>query len=256
MTRSAPAPGSFDGQARRTNRWDARALRVFEARYEASLPGGLHSATVVVPADELYGPVRRDPVKNGHAGQSRSCPSAPTTAGDLDAFARRPAQRLLENAPGLPGVLGKPEVGPAQPPGVPLGRRGPLPEQMDREGRSRSWREGVTQAPAAHQDARGEPYDPGLCRTPALRHTAMLPTAGRTRRRTACPTFGTGPQPVGSPSRATMRPPCTTMSRCGMSTTTCGRHSPRTRTKSAGEPGSRSAWARPMTSAPPCAATR
>ncbi len=114
------------------------ALRVFEARYEASLPGGFHSATVVVPADELYGSVRRDPVKNGHAGQSRSGPSAPTTAGDLDAFARRPAQRLLEHAPSLPAILGKPEVGPAQPSSVPLGRWGPLSEQMDREGRNRS----------------------------------------------------------------------------------------------------------------------
>ncbi len=197
-------PGSSGGRARRANRWDARALRVFEARYEASLPGGLHGATVVVPADELYGPVCRDPVKNGHAGQGRSRPSAPTTAGDLDAFARRPAQCLLENAPSLPAVPGKPEVGPAQPSGVPLGRQGPLPEQMDREGRNRSWGEGVTQAPAAHQDARGEPYDPGLCRTPVLRHTGMLPTAGWTRRHAACPP----PEPDLSRSAPRRAPRC------------------------------------------------
>lgn len=63
-------------------------------------------------------------------------------------------------------------------------------------------------------------------------------------------------QARNSPSLATTTPPWTTRSRCGMSTTTWGSPWPRTRTKSAGEPGVRSACGRPMTSAPPWAAAR
>ena len=57
---------------------------------------------------------------------------------------------------------------------------------------------------------------------------------------------GQRPHPAtSSPSLATTRPPRTTISRRGRSTTIWARHSPRTRRKSAGEPGFRSARGRP-----------
>lgn len=184
-------------------------LRVGEVPYVASLPRGLHGARVVVPADEGHGSVCRHSVENSHTRQGCSCPPAATAAGDLDAFVRCPGKRLLEHGPSLLTVLGEPEVGPVQPSSLPRGSWRLLAEQMERERGRRSCGEGMTQAPAAHQGARGEPHDPEVRRAPVLSHIRSLsgPVHEYRRRSRTSHRGGPGRTPPQDRSRPCTRPP-------------------------------------------------
>ena len=140
----------------------------------ALLPRRLDGMRVIMLPDEGNGLFWWQPIDDGEAGQRRPGPSAAAGTGDLHAFGQGEFPGFVQDFPRVCLVAGQPEVGPANPAGLPGDGWGWLAEQVDGEGGRQSRQERPPQATAPDEPAGWQPQHVSASRVPWAAHEVTL----------------------------------------------------------------------------------
>jgi len=140
----------------------------------ALLPGRFDGMRVIMLPDEGNGLFRWQPIDDGEAGQRRPGPSAAAGTGDLHAFSQGAFPGFVQDFPCVRLVAGQPEVGPANPSGLPGNGRRRLAEQVDGEGRPWPGRQRPPQAAAPDEPTGWQPQHAGAGSVPRAGHHATI----------------------------------------------------------------------------------
>jgi hypothetical protein len=140
----------------------------------ALLPGRFDGMRVIMLPDEGNGLVRWQSIDDGEAGQCRPGPSAAAGTGDLHAFSQGAFPGFVQDFPCVRLVAGQPEVGPANPAGLPGNGWRRLAEQVDGEGRRWPGRQRPPQAAAPDEPTGWQPQHASAGSVPRAGHHATI----------------------------------------------------------------------------------